>query len=109
MPESTPELMDVCPDLLIAAAVHADLSAEEFCANHERADTAVDSALPGWVGRSAAALAARSGTWATATATLSAAICAHSEALRVSALQLAQMDHRNGAALTAKPGWNHPW
>ena len=104
MPASTPELMDVCPDLLIAAAVHADLSAEEFSANHERADMAVDSALPGWVGRSAAALTARSGTWATARATLSAAICAHSEALRVAALQLAEMDHRNGAALTPLPG-----
>ncbi len=109
MPESTPGAMDACPDLLIAAAVHADLSAEEFCTNHECADAAVDSALPGWVGRSAAALAARSGTWATATATLSAAICAHSEALRVSALQLAEMDHRNGVALTAKPGRTHPW
>lgn len=109
MPESTPESLDACPDLLIAAAVHADLSAEEFSANHERADTAIDSALPGWVGRSAAALAARSGTWAAAAATLSAAICAHSEALRISALQFAEMDHRNGAALTAKPSRTHPW
>jgi uncharacterized protein YukE len=101
--------MDACPDLLIAAAVYADLAAEEFCANHERADTAVDSALSGWVGRSAAALTARSDTWATATATLSAAICAHSGALRVAALQLAEMDQGNGAALTAKPGRTHPW
>jgi hypothetical protein len=104
VPESTPGAMAACPDLLIAAAVHAGIHADEFCASHERADTAVDSALPGWVGRSAAALSARSGTWATATATLSAAICAHSEVLRVAALQLAEMDHRNGAALTPLPG-----
>lgn len=104
MPESTPESMDVCPDLLIAAAVHADLSAEELSADHERADTAIDSALSGWVGRSAAALAARSGTWATATTTLSAAICAHGEDLRRSALQFAEMDYRNGAVLTPLPG-----
>ena len=104
MPESTPESMDVCPDLLIAAAVDAGLTAEEFLVDHARADAAIDSALSGWVGRSAAALAARSGTWATATTTLSAAICAHGEDLRRSALQFAEMDYRNRAVLTPLPG-----
>jgi WXG100 family type VII secretion target len=94
-----PESMDVCPELLIAAAVQAAQSCDDLFASHAGADATVESALSGWVGSSAAALSARAALWATATTTLSTAVQEHAEALRQSALNFVEMDRRNASAV----------
>jgi len=96
-----PESMDVCPELLIAAAVQAAQSSDDLFASHAGADATVESALFGWVGSSAAALSARAASWATATTTLSTAVHDQAEALRKSALNFAEMDHSNASAVAA--------
>lgn len=96
-----PESMDVCPELLIAAAAQAAQSSDDLVASHTGGDATVESALFGWVGSSAAAMSARAASWVTATTTLSAAIHEHAEALRQSALNFVEMDRRNASAVAA--------
>lgn len=96
-----PESMDVCPELLIAAAVQAAQFADDLFASHAGADAMVESALFGWVGSSAAALSARAASWATATTALSTAIQDHAEALRQSALNFVEIDRFNASAVAA--------
>ena len=96
-----PESMDVCPELLIAAAVQAAQSSDDLFASHAGADAMVGSALSGWVGSSAAALSARAASWAAVTTTLSTAVAEHAEALRQSALDFVEMDRRNASAVAA--------
>ena len=89
------EPMNITPELLIVAGAEVDGHSQDLFASHHRADVMVDSALPGWVGRSAAALAVRASTWAAATTTLSAFVYNHGEALRLSGLNFAEMERRD--------------
>jgi len=86
------EPMNIAPELLIVAGAAAEAQSQELFASHNRADAAVDSALPGWVGRSAAALAVRASTWAAATLALSAHVYDHGEALRKCGLYFTEME-----------------
>ena len=87
-----PESLHVAAELLIISGSLADDQAHDLMANHARADSAVDSALAGWVGRSAAALSATAATWATATRDLAAQVCEHGAALRITGMAFADMD-----------------
>ena len=89
------EPMNATPELLIAAGVRTDAHSQDLFASHARADAAVDSALFGWVGQSAAALSATASMWASATTDLSIRVYAHGEALRLTGVQFAEMEHRN--------------
>ncbi|MFZ4372854.1 MAG: hypothetical protein ACOYO2_06440 [Mycobacterium sp.] len=86
--------MNIAPELLIVAGVEVTAHSQDLVTIGHRADAMVDSALPGWVGRSAAALAARAATWADATLALSARVYVHGEALRRSGLNFAEMECR---------------
>lgn len=94
-----PSSMHICPESLAAAAVQAGQYSDDLFASHARVDAAVESALSGWVGSSAVALVARAASWAIATTVLSTAVREQADALRQSALQFAEMDRRNAAAL----------
>ena len=96
-----PEPLNVDAELLIVSGALADDQAHDLLARHTRADSAVDSALAGWVGRSAAALSATAATWATATRDLAAQVCEHGAALRITGMAFADMDLR-GARVTAQ-------
>jgi len=87
-----PEPLNVAAELLIVSGALADDQAHDLLANHTRADSAVDSALTGWVGRSAAELPAAAATWATATRDLAARICEHGAALRITGTAFVAMD-----------------
>lgn len=66
-----------------------------------RADAVVESAMPGWVGRSAAALAAAAADWAETLATLADRLFDQGEALRVAAWTFADMDAAHARAVAA--------
>lgn len=66
-----------------------------------RADAAVESAMPGWVGRSAAVLAAAAVDWAETLAMLADRLFDQSEALRVAAWTFAEMDAAHARAVAA--------
>ena len=95
------EPLHVAAELLIVSGTLADDQAHDLLANHARTDSAVDSALTGWVGRSAAALSASAATWATATRDLATRVSEHGAALRITGMTFAEMEHR-GARATAQ-------
>jgi len=94
-----PSSMHICPESLAAAAVQAGQYSDDLFASHARVDATVESALSGWVGSSAVALATRAASWAIATTVLSTTVREQADALRQSALQFAEMDRRNAAVL----------
>jgi len=87
-----PEPLNVAAELWIVSGALADDQAHDLLASHTRADSAVDSALTGWVGRSAAALSATAATWATATRDLATRVGEHGAALRITGMAFADMD-----------------
>jgi hypothetical protein len=93
-----PEPLRVAAELLIVSGTLADDQAHDLLANHARADSAVDSALTGWVGRSAAALSASAATWATTTHDLAARVREHGAALRFTGMAFAEMEHLSAQA-----------
>ena len=96
-----PEPLHVAAESLILSGALADDQADDLLATQARADSAVDSALTGWVGRSAAALSASVATWATATQDLADRICEHGTALRITGTAFADME-QCGAQATAQ-------
>lgn len=95
-----PNSLNVDPELLAAAAALADAESHTVFARHSAADDAVDSAMPGWVGSSQAALAALAGRWSETTTELTIRLYRHSEALRVSGLTFAEMDAEHARMLS---------
>ena len=93
-----PEPLNVDPELLIVSGALADDQAHDLLASHTRAESAVHSALTGWVGRSAAALSATATTWATATQDLATQVCEHGTALRITGMAFAEMEVRSARA-----------
>jgi len=87
------EPMYTAPELLIVAGAEAHAHSQDLVAIHNRADAMVDAALPGWVGRSATALAMRALTWAGATKALATRVYNHGEALRLSGVNFAEMEY----------------
>ena len=88
------EPLNTAPELLIVAGAEAHAHSQDLVAIGHRADAMVDAALPGWVGRSAAALAMRSSTWAGATKALATRVYNHGEALQLSGVNFAEMEYR---------------
>ena len=99
-----PEPLNVAPELLIVSGALADDQADDLLANHARVDSAVDSALIGWVGRSAAALSATAATWTTATRDLATRVCEHGAALRITGMAFAEMELRSARATAQANG-----
>jgi uncharacterized protein YukE len=93
-----PEPLNVAAELLIVSGALADDQAHDLLANHARADSAVDSALTGWVGRSAAALSASAAMWATTTQDLATRVCEYGAALRITGMAFTDMDLRAARA-----------
>lgn len=93
--------VNVDPELVAQAAGRADAELRVLLDAHGAASAAIDSALRGWVGESAAALSAATGRWAAATSEVGALIAAHAEALRISGLTLSEMAVRHTARLAA--------
>lgn len=100
------ESMNIVPELLIAAGAQADAHSQDLFASHASADAMVDSALFGWVGRSAVALSATAARWAASTTELSTRVYEHGEALRLTGANFAETEHRNAeaAAQVYQPG-----
>ena len=94
-----PEPLNVAAEFLIVAGALADDQAHDLMADHARVDSAVDSAMTGWVGRSAAALSASAATWTTATRDLATRVCEHGAALRTTGMTFAEMDLRSARAM----------
>jgi uncharacterized protein YukE len=93
-----PEPLNVTAELLIVSGTLADDQAHDLLANHARVDSAVDSALTGWVGRSAAALSASAAAWIPATRDLATQVCEHGAALRITGMAFAEMELRSARA-----------
>ena len=89
-----PEPLNVAAELLIVSGALADDQAHNLLADHARADSAVDSALAGWVGRSAAALSASATTWAITTQDLATRVCEYGAALRITGMAFTDMELR---------------
>lgn len=96
-----PEPLNVAAELLLVSGALADDQAQHLLANHARADSAIDSAMSGWVGRSASALSASADTWSTAARELATRVWEHAEALRITGMTFAETEHR-GAQATAQ-------
>jgi uncharacterized protein YukE len=94
-----PEPLNVAAELLIGSGALADGQAQDLLADHIRAESAVDSALSGWVGRSAGALSASAATWAAATRHLAARVYEHGAALRIVGMAFAEMENRNARVM----------
>lgn len=94
-----PHPMNVDPESLLTSSAVVDRQSRELSAAQASADTAVDSALAGWVGQSRAALAAAAEQWAADIAAVTARIHRHGEGLRVSGLSFAEMDREHARAL----------
>lgn len=77
------------------------LDAQSGALRATRADAALESAMPGWVGRSREALAAAAADWAETLAALADRLAAQGEALRVAALTFAEMDAGHARTLSA--------
>ena len=97
------EPMNIDPELLIAAGVQTEAHSEDLFDSHSRADAIVDSALFGWVGRSADAMSALAVAWSAATATLYNGVYAHGEALRLSGMTFAEIERHNAQAAAQVP------
>jgi len=99
------EPMNIAPELLIVAGAAAEAQSQDLLASHNRTDAIVDSALPGWVGRSATALAGLASMWAATTLALSARLHDHGEALRLSGLNFAEVEVHGTQSLEQ---WHRP-
>lgn len=94
--EGTGVTLEVSVEGLQAAAAAVTGLGEDMALAHNRSDGRVEGALPGWRGRSAAALATRAALWAEASRVLLARLGEHAEALRTSAAEFSA-DQRRGA------------
>lgn len=94
-------LLKVDPELVAQAAGRADDELRVLVDAHGAAMAAIDSALRGWIGESAAALSAATVRWAAATGEVGTLIAAHAEALRISGLTISEMAVRHTASLAS--------
>jgi uncharacterized protein YukE len=91
----------VVPDDLHLSARFVDGHAQDIQAQHASADARIESAQPGLVGLSAAALAAKAAEWQGVTQALYARLTAHSAAFQTSALGYEATDDRDARAIGA--------
>lgn len=89
--------MDV--EQLVAAAVHVSGHGEDLAARHLAADNRIESAAPGWAGRSAAALRHRASCWAATSNAILTRVGGHATDLHTGALRFATMETANTQVL----------
>jgi WXG100 family type VII secretion target len=89
---------------LVISAMEVSGHGEDLAARHLAADNRIESAAPGWTGRSAAALATRSAQWATTSTALVARIGEHASDMHSSAHEFATTEQHNAQALAALSG-----
>ncbi|HEU4360396.1 MAG TPA: WXG100 family type VII secretion target [Mycobacterium sp.] len=86
---------------LVTAAVQVARHGEELAATHLAADNRLESAAPGWAGRSAAALDRRAELWREQSNRLVARVGGHASGLHSSACEFSAMELANSVALGA--------
>ena len=100
MPHPLPvDPMSVDPDALLAAAAAIEEQAATLTAAHTEWDSAVHTALPGWIGQSRRALEELAGHWTADSVALNARLCDVAASLRVSAASFAEADRVHARAL----------
>lgn len=95
------EAMRVDPELLVMSGAEVDNHSQTVYATHTAADATIDSSLFTWAGQSQHAMAAKAAQWVQATDALSTRLYAHAEALRVSGMNFAEMDHQHADTLAS--------
>lgn len=93
--------MRVDIEQLVSAAVQVAGHGEELAAGHLVADNRLESAAPGWAGRSSAALGRRAELWRDQSNRLVARVGAHAGELHSSACEFSAMEQRNAGAPAA--------
>jgi uncharacterized protein YukE len=84
---------------LAAAAAGVIRHGEDLAMRHLCCDNRIEAAMPGWTGRSAAALGGRASRWVSASAAMVTRVGEHATALHTSAVQFAASETRNARAL----------
>lgn len=74
--------------------------AEDVLAVHSASDARIESAMTGWTGSSAVAMAAKAAAWQSTTRTLSSRLNDHAEALHTSGRSFAAAESDNTALLS---------
>lgn len=88
---------------LVACGMAVTAHGEDLAAAHTAADGRIDAALPGWQGRSAAALCARAAQWSQHSRVVLARIGDHAQVLHAGAARF--RDHeQHGAQVLARQG-----
>jgi uncharacterized protein YukE len=88
-------IIEVVPGDLQLSAKFIDCHAEDIETQHAAAHTEIESAQPGLVGMSAAAIAEKAAEWQTVTQALCAQLTDHSAAFRDSAIGYHTTDDHN--------------
>jgi uncharacterized protein YukE len=103
-------------EALVCSATHVSGQGEDLAVAHVSSDTTIGAAQPGWVGVSAAALAARMDVWAQTSRRLLSDLGAHALDLHTDAQDFAAMERENARRLRAladsapgAPGRGEPW
>lgn len=91
---------------LQTSAMHVAGHGEDLATRHLAADNRIESAAPGWTGRSAEALANRASRWTAESTALVTRIGDHASGLHTSMQEFATMETHNAQALAAvaRPG-----
>lgn len=97
-----PDAVAVDPEMLAAAAAHAEAHHRSLVESLGAADAAVSRALAGWIGRSRDALTARAAQWAAATEALCSPIDDLAAALRHSSIGFAESDRGHARAVATR-------
>ncbi|MGH3634244.1 WXG100 family type VII secretion target [Mycobacterium sp.] len=85
---------------LLASAAHVAGHGEDLATRHLAADNRIESATPGWTGRSAEALANRASLWTMKSTSLVTRVGEHAGDLHVCMQQFATMEKDNAQALS---------
>ncbi|GFG73970.1 WXG100 family type VII secretion target [Mycobacterium botniense] len=91
-------------EALVCSAAHVSGQGEDLAAAHLTSDNAIEAAQSGWVGASAAALAARMDRWGQSSRRLLTDVGAHALDLHNDAIDFAAMERENAQRLRAVGG-----
>ncbi|MCV7224531.1 WXG100 family type VII secretion target [Mycolicibacterium komossense] len=93
----------VDPESLVTSGLVVTDRGESMAAKHAAADNRVEAAQGGWQGLSAAAMVARSQSWAATTTALLTRLSDHAQAFHTSGQSFKEMETQNSQALNV-PG-----
>jgi WXG100 family type VII secretion target len=95
------ETIRVLPEHLVVSGCRVAGHAEDVQITHSASDARIDSALSGWVGSSAAAMAAKAAGWQGMTEMLSGRLADHASALHASVTAFQETEDDNIRAVSA--------